>query len=78
MLASNEVAPRLRSFTYRTDAVLAANGTYDFNIDALVETDQTFPNLTRLSLDQGEGEHGYKILELACIGRRLERSRRAG
>jgi hypothetical protein len=62
LLASAQVAPRLRSFTYRTEAVLAANGTYDYNIDPLVETEQRFPNLTRLSLDQDQGEHGYKIL----------------
>ena len=68
VLASKDVAPRLRSFTYLTDAVLAANGTYDFNIDALVDGDQAFPNLTRLSLDQGHGEHGYKILSSPALG----------
>ncbi len=68
LLASVQVAPRLRSFTYRTEAVLAANGTYDYNIDPLVEGDQRFPNLARLSLDQGEGEHGYKILTSPLSG----------
>ncbi|HEY1548138.1 MAG TPA: hypothetical protein VGG28_09960 [Kofleriaceae bacterium] len=67
-LASREIAPALRSFTYRTDAVKAANGTYDYNIDALVYGDHTFPNLTRVSLDQGEGEHGYKILSSPAVG----------
>lgn len=62
LLASDMVASKLRSFTYRTEAVLAANGTYDYNIDPLVEGEQLFPNLVLLSLDQGEGEHGYKIL----------------
>jgi hypothetical protein len=68
LLASAEVAPRLRSFTYRTEAVLAANGTYDYNIDPLVEREGRFPNLTRLSLDQGGGEHGYKILTSPLSG----------
>jgi len=68
LLASAEVAPGLRSFTYRTEAVLAANGTYDYNIDPLVEGEQRFPNLTRLSLDQGPGEHGYKILTSPLSG----------
>ena len=68
LLASPEVAPRLRSFTYRTDAVLAANGTYDYDIDPLIEGEQSFPNLTRLSLDGGEGEHGYKILTSPLSG----------
>lgn len=68
VLASADVAPTLRSFTYRTDAALAANGTYDFNIDALVQGNQIFPNLTRVSLDQGHGEHGYKILTSPASG----------
>lgn len=68
LLASNDIAHALRSFTYRTEAVLAANGTYDFNIDALVDSAQAFPNLTQLSLDQGEGEHGYKILTSPSSG----------
>jgi hypothetical protein len=68
LLASGDVAHALRSFTYRTEAVLAANGTYDFNIDALVDGTHVFPNLTRLSLDQGEGEHGYKILTSPSSG----------
>jgi hypothetical protein len=62
LLAHPDVAGRLRSFTYRTDAALAANGTYDYNIDPLVDGAQPFPKLIRLSLDQGDGEHGYKIL----------------
>src|SRR6185503_3316744 len=33
LLASPEVAPRFRSFTYKTDAVWAANGTYSIVID---------------------------------------------
>ncbi len=68
LLASPEVAPRLRTFTYRTEAFLAANGTYDYNIDPLIEGDQQFPNLIRLSLDQGQGEHGYKILTSPLSG----------
>lgn len=68
LLASAEVAPRLRSFTYRTDAVRAANGTYEYDIDPLVEGKRGFPNLARLSLDQGEGEHGYKILTSPLCG----------
>jgi uncharacterized protein (TIGR02996 family) len=68
LLASAEVAPSLRSFTYRTEAVLAANGTYDYNIDPLLEGVQPFPNLVRLSLDQGAGEHGYKILTSPLSG----------
>ena len=68
LLARAVVAPALRSFTYRTEAVLAANGTYDYNIDPLVEGDREFPNLTRLSLDGGEGEHGYKILTSPLSG----------
>jgi hypothetical protein len=68
LLASVEVAPRLRSFTYRTAAVLAANGTYDYNIDPLIEGERQFPNLARLSLDQGPGEHGYKILTSPSSG----------
>jgi hypothetical protein len=62
LLAHPDVANRLRSFTYLTDAALAANGTYDYNIDPLVDGEQPFPKLIRLSLDQGDGEHGYKIL----------------
>ena len=68
LLASPEVAPRLRSFTYRTDAFRAANGTYAYDIDPLIDGDQPFPNLTRLSLDQGQGEHGYKILNSPLSG----------
>lgn len=62
LLASPVIAPKLRSFTFRTEAVVAANGVCDYDIDPLVESEQQFPNLTRLSLDQGRGEHGYKIL----------------
>jgi hypothetical protein len=62
LLAHPDVASQLRSFTYHTNAALAANGTYGYNIDPLVDGEQPFPHLIRLSLDQGEGEHGYKIL----------------
>ena len=62
LLASPSIAPKLRSFTYKTAAVLAANGTYDFTIDPLAYGNESFVNLIQLSLDQGEGEHGYKIL----------------
>jgi hypothetical protein len=62
------VAPHLNSFTFRTAAALAANGTYDFNIDPLVRGNVRFPNLTRFILDQGEGEHGYKILTSPASG----------
>jgi hypothetical protein len=62
LLNHPDISPRLRSFTYRTDAVLAANGTYDYNIDPLIDGEQQFPSLIRLSLDRGHGEHGYKIL----------------
>jgi len=68
LIASAKVAPKIRSFTYRTEAVLAANGTFDYNIDPLVEAQRRFPNLTRLSLDQGHGEHGYKILTSPLSG----------
>lgn len=86
LLASPDVAPRLRTFTYRTDAVSAANGTYDYNIDPFIESDQQFPNLTCLSLDQGQEEHGYKILtsplsgddwlEAGVLARMLDKARR--
>jgi hypothetical protein len=86
VLASGDIAPTLRSFTYRTDAVRAANGTYDYTIDPLVYGSHTFPNLARVCLDQGEGEHGYKILsspgagddwsEAGAIARLLERAPR--
>jgi hypothetical protein len=62
ILTHPDFAPRLRSFTYLTDAALAANGTYDYNIDPLVDGEHQFPNLIHLSLAQGHGEHGYKIL----------------
>jgi hypothetical protein len=62
LLAHPDVAPRLRSLTYLTEATLAANGTYDYNIDPLVDGEHQFPNLIRLSLAQGHGEDGYKIL----------------
>lgn len=62
LLTHPDVAPRLRSLTYLTEATLAANGTYDYNIDPLVDGEQQFPNLIRLSLAQGHGEDGYKIL----------------
>ena len=39
-----------------------------FTIDPLVDADEAFPTLTRLSLDQGEGEHGYKLLTSAASG----------
>jgi len=68
LLASAAVAPKLRSFAYRTEAVLAANGTYDYNIDPLVKGKQRFPKLIRLILDQGHGEHGYKILTSPLSG----------
>jgi hypothetical protein len=68
ILVSPDVARRLRSFTYRTDADLAANGTYDYNIDPLVDGVQQFPNLMRVSLDQGDGEQGYKILNSPASG----------
>jgi hypothetical protein len=68
VLAHPDVAPRLRSFTYLTDAALAANGTYDYNIDPLVDGAQQFPNLKRVSLAQGDGEHGYKILNSPASG----------
>jgi hypothetical protein len=70
-LASAAVAPRLRSFTYRTEAVLAANGTCECYIDPLGEGEQPFPNLARLVLDQGDGEHGYKILASSDVLTRL-------
>lgn len=62
------VAARLRSFTFRTAAGLAANGTYDFDIDPLVNGRTKFPRLSKLVLDQGEGEHGYKILTSPASG----------
>ena len=62
LLTHPDVAPRLRSLTYLTEATLAANGTYDDNIDPLVDGEHQFPNLIHLSLAQGHGEHGYKIL----------------
>lgn len=68
LLASNELAPRLRSFVHRTEAVIAANGTYSIVIDALLESGQIFPALAQLELDQGQGEHGYKILASARNG----------
>ena len=68
LVASARGAPTLRSFTYRTEAVLAANGTYDYTIDPLIEGEHLFPRLTRLSLDQGHGEHGYKILTSPLLG----------
>jgi hypothetical protein len=58
LLASPELAPTLRSFTYRTEAVLAANGTYPIVIDSLLGADQPLPRLRRFVIDQGEGEHG--------------------
>jgi uncharacterized protein (TIGR02996 family) len=61
-LASPELAPRLRSFTFNTPGSWAGNGVCNYDIDPLLESDQTYPNLLVLSLDQGEGEHGYKIL----------------
>jgi hypothetical protein len=66
--ASPEVAPTLRSFTYRTEAVLAANGTYSIVIDGLFTGDRPLPRLCRLVLDQAEGEHGYQILASARNG----------
>ena len=68
LLASPEVAPKLRSFVYSTAAALAANGTCEYNIDLLVDGGQSFPNLARVSLDQGDGEHGYKILTSPASG----------
>jgi hypothetical protein len=68
LLASTEVAPTLRSFAYRTEAVLAANGTYSIIIDALFTGDRPLPRLSRFVLDQGHGEHGYKILASARNG----------
>jgi hypothetical protein len=68
LLASAGVAPALRSFTYRTEAALAANGTYSIVIDALFTGDRPFPRLSRFVLDQGHGEHGYKILASARNG----------
>jgi hypothetical protein len=68
LLASPELAPTLRSFTYRTEAVLAANGTYSIIIDALFTGDWPLARLCRFVLDQGEGEHGYKILASARNG----------
>lgn len=68
LLASDGVSPRLRSFAYSTDAALAANGTYSIVIDPLLARGRRFPKLTRFALDQGEGEHGYKILASALDG----------
>jgi hypothetical protein len=68
LLASAEIAPQLRSFVYSTDAALAANGTYSIIIDPFVASEQTFPKLARFVLDQGPGEHGYKILASALNG----------
>jgi hypothetical protein len=68
LLASPEVAPTLRSFTYRTQAVLAANGTFAILIDTLLTGTEPFPRLSRFVLDQGAGEHGYKILASARNG----------
>jgi hypothetical protein len=68
LLATAELAPKLRSFTYTTDAALAANGTYNFNIDPLLTSKQNYPNLKTVSLDQGDGEHGYKILNSEEFG----------
>jgi hypothetical protein len=68
LLGSPEVAPTLRSFTHRTDAALAANGTYSIIIDALFTGDQPLPRLSRFVLDQGDGEHGYRILASARNG----------
>jgi hypothetical protein len=62
ILSHPEISLRLRSIIYHTEAVLAANGTYDYNIDPLVNGEHQFPKLTHLSLAQGHGEHGYKIL----------------
>lgn len=67
LVASPDVAPMLRSFTHRTDAALAANGTYSIIIDGLF-ADRPLPRLSRFVLDQGEGEHGYKILASARNG----------
>lgn len=61
-LSSPELAPRLRSFTFVTPGSWAANGTCNYDIDPLLEGTQTYPNLLLLSLDQGSGEHGSKIL----------------
>lgn len=61
LLASAEVAPILRSFAFRTPAAWAANGTCSISIDGLFG-DRPFPRLARFALDQGPGEHGYKIL----------------
>ena len=68
LLGSGDVAPTLRSFTHRTEAVLAANGTYSIIIDALFTEERPFPQLYRFVLDQGHGEHGYKILASARNG----------
>ncbi len=68
MLASAEVASKLRSIDYRTEAVLAANGTYSIVIDDLFTGDRPLSRLSRFVLDQGQGEHGYKILASARNG----------
>ena len=68
LLASAAGAPTLRSFVYRTEAVLAANGTYPIVVDGLFAGDQPFPRLSLFALDQGQGEHGYKILASARNG----------
>jgi hypothetical protein len=68
LLNQPDISSRLRSFTYRTDAVLAANGTYNYNIDPLIDGEQQFPSLIRVSLDRGHGEHGYKILNSSQLG----------
>lgn len=52
----------MRSFEYRTQAVYAANGTFEYRVDPLAFGGHTFPNLVRLDLDRGHGEHGYKVL----------------
>jgi hypothetical protein len=67
-LASAALAPALRSFVYRTAAAQAANGTYEIIIDALFTGALSFPRLSRFVIDQGHGEHGYKILASARNG----------
>lgn len=61
ILAGPAVAPCLRSFTFHTPGVWASNGMADFNIDSLVEGGP-LPHLERMLLPQGQGEHGYLIL----------------
>lgn len=68
LLARPDVACRLNSFTFRTPGAIAADGACDYDIDPLVDGEHSFPKLKRVFLDQGQGEHGYKILTSPSSG----------